>query len=194
MQDSYSLSTFDVPRILVVSSVYSLPFGRGERFGAHWNRWVDALLGGYQFNGIFTTSKGTPLAFSANNVANIFNPGERPNWNGKNASIGGRVENKLTKYFNTADFSQPATYTFGNMSRTSGYLRNPGAINLDASIFKQFTVTGKVKLELRGEAFNLSNTPVFSGPDVGVSDTTFGTITSQANSPREIQVAAKILF
>ncbi|HEY1742575.1 MAG TPA: TonB-dependent receptor [Granulicella sp.] len=194
MQDSYSLSTFDVPRILVVSSVYSLPFGRGERFGANWNRWVDALLGGYQFNGIFTTSKGTPLAFSANNVANIFNPGERPNWNGQNASIGGSVKNKLTKYFNTADFSQPATYHFGNMSRTSGYLRNPGAINLDASIFKQFALTGKIKLELRCEAFNVSNTPVFSGPDVGVSDTTFGTITSQANAPREVQIAAKILF
>jgi hypothetical protein len=194
MQDSYSLSTFDVPRILVVSGVYSLPFGRGERFGANWNRWIDALLGGYQFNGIFTTSKGTPLAFSANNVANIFNPGERPNWNGQNASIGGSVKNKLTKYFNTADFSQPATYTFGNMSRTSGTLRNPGAINLDASIFKQFAVTGKIKLELRCEAFNVSNTPVFSGPDVGVSDTTFGAITSQANTPREVQIAAKILF
>ena len=194
MQDSYSLSTFDVPRNLVVSGVYSLPFGRGERFGANWNRLVDALFGGYQLNGIFTTSKGTPLAFSASNVANIFNPNERPNWNGQNATIGGRVQDKLKEYFNIADFSQPATYTFGNMSRTSGYLRNPGAINLDVSLFKQFAMTEKVKLELRGEAFNVSNTPVFSGPDVGVSDANFGGITSQANSPRDIQIAAKILF
>jgi hypothetical protein len=194
MQDSYSLSTFDVSRNLVVSGIYSLPFGRGERFGAHWNRLVDALLGGYQFNGIFSAHNGTPLAFSANNVANIFNPGERPNWNGQNASLGGSVESRLNKYFNTANFSQPAIYTFGNMSRTSGYLRNPGLINLDASLFKQFAVTEKIKLELRGEVFNVSNTPAFSGPDVGVSDATFGAITSQANSPRQIQVAAKILF
>jgi outer membrane receptor protein involved in Fe transport len=194
MQDSYALSTFDISRNLVINGVYSLPFGRGERFGAHWNRLVNALLGGYQVNGIFSAHNGTPLAFSANNVANIFNPGERPNWNGRNAAIGGRVENKLAKYFNTADFSQPATYTFGNMSRTSGTLRNPGLINLDASVFKQFAVAGRVRLELRAEAFNISNTPAFSGPDTGVTDATFGVITSQANSPRQVQIAAKILF
>ena len=194
MQDSYSLSSFDVSRNLVVSGVYSLPFGRGERFGANWNRLVDTLLGGYQLNGIVSAHNGTPLAFSANNVANIFNPGERPNSNGQNASLGGSVESRLQKYFKTANFSQPATYTFGNMSRTSGYLRNPGLQNLDISLFKQFAVTERVKAVLRGEAFNAFNTPAFSGPNTSVSDPNFGVITSQANSPRQLQVALKILF
>ncbi len=194
-QDSYSLSTFDISRNLVVSGVYSLPFGHGERFGNNWNRVVDAILGGYQFNGIFSAHNGTPLAFSASNVANIFNPGERPNWNGQNASLGGSVESRLNKYFNTAAFSQPATYTFGNMSRTSGYLRNPGLRNLDISLFKQFSVTERFKAVLRGEAFNAFNTPAFSGPDTNVSSATFGgNISSQVNSPRQIQVALKILF
>jgi len=192
--DSYSLSTFDVSRNLVVSGVYSLPFGRGQQFGAHWNRLVDALLGGYQLNGIFSAHNGNPLAFSATNVANIFNPGERPNYNGQNAKLGGSVESRLTKYFNTANFSQPATYTFGNMSRTSSYLRSPGLRNLDISLFKQFAVTEQVKAELRGEAFNAFNTPAFSAPDTGVSDATFGQITSQSNASRQIQVALKILF
>ncbi len=194
VDDSYSLSTFDVSRALVFSGVYSLPFGRGQRFGSQWNRFVDALLGGYQLNGIFSAQTGTPLAFSANNVANIFNPGERPNSNGQNATLGGRVENRLNKYFNTADFSQPEIYTFGNMSRTSGYLRNPGSRNLDVSLFKQFAVTEKIKTELRGEAFNAFNTPVFAGPNTGVSSATFGEVTSQSNSPRQIQIALKILF
>jgi hypothetical protein len=194
MQDSYSLSSFDISRNLVASGVYSLPFGRGERFGARWNRGLDTLLGGYQLNGIFSVHNGTPLAFSANNVANIFNPGERPNSNGQNASLGGSVESRLSKYFNTANFSQPATYTFGQMSRTSGYLRNPGLRNLDVSLFKQFAVTERAKAVLRGEAFNVFNTPAFSGPDTGVSSATFGVITSQANSPRQLQVALKILF
>lgn len=194
MQDSYSLSTFDISRNLVVSGVYSLPFGRHERFGANWNRLTDIFLGGYQINGIVTAHNGTPLAFSANNVANIFNPGERPNSNGQNASLGGSVESRLNKYFNTVDFSQPATYTFGNMSRTSGYLRNPGLKNLDVSITKQFAITERLRTELRGEAFNAFNTPAFSGPDTGVSDSTFGVITSQSNSPRQIQLALKILF
>lgn len=193
-QDSYSLSTFDVSRNLVISGVYSLPFGHGQRFGAHWNSFVDAVLGGYQINGIFTAHTGTPLAFSASNVANILNPGERPNWNGKDPRKGGRIEDKLNAYFDTTDFSQPATYTFGNMSRTHGYLRGPGLRNFDLSIFKQFPVWDTLKAELRGEAFNAFNTPQFGNPDTGVTDGTFGVISSQVNSPRQIQVAIKLLF
>jgi hypothetical protein len=193
-QDSYSLSTFDVSRNLVVSAVYSLPFGRNQRFGSSWGRVTDALLGGYQVNGIVTVHNGLPLAFSASNVANVLNPGERPNSNGQNANLGGRVEDRLNKYFNTSDFSQPATYTFGNMSRTSGYLRAPDLRNFDLSLFKQFALTERIKTELRGEAFNAFNTPSFSGPDTGVTDATFGVISAQANSPRQLQIALKILF
>jgi hypothetical protein len=127
-------------------------------------------------------------------LANILNPGERPNSNGQNARLGGSVAKRLDKYFNTADFSQPAIYTFGNVSRTSGYLRTPGSRNFDLSLFKQFAVTEKVKTELRGEAFNAFNTPQFAGPDTGVSDPTFGVISSQTNSPRQLQIALKILF
>ncbi|AEU36862.1 TonB-dependent receptor [Granulicella mallensis] len=194
MQDSYAPSTFDIPKNLVVSAVYSLPFGRGERFGSNWNRLVDAIFGGYQVNGIYSAHNGTPIALSASNVANIFNPGERPNYNGQDPKLPGRVEDKLKKYFNTSSFSQPATYTFGNTARTLGYLRNPGLTNLDISVFKQFSMVDGIKTEIRGEAFNAFNTPAFSGPDAGVTDGTFGQITSQANTPREIQVAVKILF
>jgi hypothetical protein len=193
-QDSYALSTFDIPRNLVISGVYSLPFGHGQRFGAHWNGFVDAILGGYQVNGIFTAHKGTPLAFSASNVANILNPGERPNWDGKDPRKPGRVEDKLNAYFVMADFSQPATYTFGNLSRTHGYLRGPGLRNFDLSVFKQFTIWERLKAELRAEAFNAFNTPQFSNPDTGVTNGTFGVISSQANSPRQIQIALKLLF
>jgi hypothetical protein len=193
-QDSYSLSTFDVSRNLVLSGVYSLPFGRGRHFGGSWNRWMDAILGGYQLNGILSAHNGNPLAFSASNVANILNPGERPNYNGQDASIGGRVEDRLSRYFRTPNFSQPATYTFGNMSRTSGNLRSPGLRNLDFSIFKQFTVSDYIKTELRAEAFNAFNTPQFGVPDTNVSSGTFGVVSTQINTPRQIQLAAKILF
>jgi hypothetical protein len=193
-QDSYSLSTFDISRNLVISGVYNLPLGRGQRFGSHWNGFVDAIFGGYQINGIFSAHDGTPLALSASNVANILNPGERPNWNGQNPRKPGRVEDKLNGYFVTTDFSQPAIYTFGNMSRTHGYLRGPGLRNFDLSAFKQFEVVGRLRAELRGEAFNAFNTPQFSNPDTGVTDGTFGVISSQANSPRQVQVALKLLF
>jgi hypothetical protein len=194
IQDLYGLSTTDVSRNFVGSFVYTLPFGHGERFGSGWNRYVNAMLGGYQINGIVTAQTGTPLAFSATNVASIFNPGERPNWNGQDAKLSGRVESRLKKYFNTAAFSQPAVYTFGNMSGTSGYLRNPGVANLDFSGFKTFALSETFKLELHAEAFNILNRPVFGPPNTSVSSSSFGTISSQINVPRQIQLAAKILF
>jgi hypothetical protein len=78
----WSLSTFDVSRRLVASFVYNVPFGKGKQFGAHWNRAVDSVLGGWRANGIITMQTGIPLALSASNVGNIFNAGERPNNNG----------------------------------------------------------------------------------------------------------------
>jgi hypothetical protein len=194
IQDSYGVSAMDVSRNLVTSFVYALPFGSGQHFGSSWTRFVNAVLGGYQLSGIFTAHTGNPLAFSATNVANIFNPGERPNWNGQNASLPGRVESRLREAFNIADFTQPATYTFGNMSSTSGYLRSPGYRNLDVSLIKSFTLFKESKLELHGEAFNSFNTPQFGPPNTAVTSSSFGIISTQINSPREIQLAAKFLF
>jgi hypothetical protein len=80
------------------------------------------------------------------------------------------------------------------MSRTHGYLRGPGLRNFDLSAFKQFALVDRLRLEFRAEAFNAFNTPQFSGPDTGVTDGTFGVISAQANSPRQIQFALKLLF
>ena len=193
-QDSYGLSTMDVSKNFVTSFVYALPFGHGQQWGSSWNRFTDALLGGYQVSGIFTAHTGNPLAFSASNVADIFNPGERPNWNGQNARLSGSVESRLSKYFNTADFSQPATYTYGNMSSTSGYLRSPGYRDLDVSLMKSFTLVRESRLEFHAEAYNAFNTPQFGPPNTSVTSSSFGVIGSQINSPRQIQLAAKVLF
>jgi len=76
--DDWSLSTADVSSRFVFSGVYSLPFGRGRRFGHGLNKWADLVAGGWQANAIVTFQTGVPLALSATNVANIFNPGERP--------------------------------------------------------------------------------------------------------------------
>jgi len=135
-KDLYGVSNADVNRILVVSGVYQLPFGHGQAFGSHWNRFMEAVFGGYQVNGIFSAHTGNPLSISASNVARLLNPGEQPNWNGQYSKVPGRVENKLglfglPKYFVTTNFSQPANYTFGNMAATSGYLRGPGLRNVD---------------------------------------------------------------
>jgi hypothetical protein len=189
-----SLSTADVSKRLVISGVYSLPFGHKQRFGANWNGITDALLGGWQANAIITAQTGLPLALSASNVANIFNPGERPNNNGQNGALGGSVESRLNGYFDTSVFSQPAPYTLGNVSRTLPNIRAPGIRNFDLSVFKNFALTERFSLEFRAESFNAFNTPQFSAPNTTVSSSSFGVISSQANAPRQNQFALKLLF
>jgi hypothetical protein len=192
--DDWSISTADVSSRFVGSVVYSLPFGRKKQFGSGWNRFTDALLGGWQTNAILTLQTGQPLALSASNVANIFNPGERPNNNGHSAALSGRVEDRLNRYFDTSVFSQPSPYTLGNVARTLPDVRNPSTRNIDLSLFKSFTVTEKLRIEYRAEAFNAFNTPVFSGPNGAVNSSAFGVISAQANSPRQVQMALKLLF
>ncbi len=190
----WSLSTFDVSRRFVASLTYNLPFGHGRQLGAGWNTIENGFLGGWQMNGIFTWQNGNPLALSATNVANIFNPGERPNTTGQNASLGGSVETRLSHYFNTSVFSQPLPYTLGNVTRTLSDVRTPPLRNLDLSVFKNFHAGEHLTAEFRVEAFNAFNTPAFAGPNTTVSSSSFGVITAQANAPRQLQLGLKLLF
>ena len=85
-------------------------------------------------------------------------------------------------------------FHFRNHGAKPSDLRNQGAKNVDFSLFKRFPVTERVRLEFRGEAFNLMNTPLFAAPGTTVNTPTFGVVTTQENSPRQVQLGLKILF
>jgi hypothetical protein len=198
-QDSYNirgdrgLSTIDIAHRFVISYLYELPFGKGRKFGANAPGLLDAIIGGWQFNGISTFQSGTPLTITANNTAGLFNPLTRPNTNGKDPRLNGKVDERLNKYFDTSVYSQPAAFTFGNVGPTVN-LRNDGTRNFDLSLFKQFAPLEKMRVQFRVEALNAFNTPRFGSPTTSVTSTTFGQITSQANSPRQLQFGLKLLW
>jgi hypothetical protein len=73
-------------------------------------------------------------------------------------------------------------------------LRSDRFKNLDLSLFKQFPITESKRLEFRFETFNLTNTPVWNVPDVNISDAAFGTISSTANTARQLQFGLKLYF
>jgi hypothetical protein len=100
----------------------------------------------------------------------------------------------LQQLFNTSVFSQPDAFTFGTTGRTLPDVRSPGIVNFDFSLLKKFRLTERVKLEFRPEFFNLFNTPQFGLPGTSFGTAQFGVISSQANSPRQIQFGAKILY
>ncbi len=199
-QDSYNiradraLSDIDVSHRAVIMGVYELPFGRGRHWGRDWSRLLDIAAGQWQVNGLVTLSAGTPIGISASNNAGIFNQAIRANSNGKSGKLTGPVQERLSAYFDKSVYSQPAAFTFGNMGPRLPDIRNDGMYNFDLSLFKDFQVVERVKLQFRAEALNAFNTPRFSGPDTSVTSSSFGVISSQANAPRQVQLGLKALF
>jgi hypothetical protein len=93
-------------------------------------------------------------------------------------------------------FSQPPAYTFGNTSRTLPDVRGPGQRNTDLSFFKNtyFGAENKLNLQYRLEMFNAFNTPQFATPGAQFGSGSFGVISSTAISPRQIQMALKLIW
>jgi hypothetical protein len=91
-------------------------------------------------------------------------------------------------------FTQPAPFTFGNVSRALPDVRAPGLRNLDFSLFKSLMVTERARVQFRAEAFNLFNHPLFGGPGVVFGNANFGVITTQVNTPRQLQMALRLDF
>ena len=74
-------------------------------------------------------------------------------------------------------------------------MRGPGGFNLDLSLFRNFPVTERVQLQLRGEGFNTTNTPHFDNPAANVSTaSTFGTISSAGQGGRVFRLALHVAF
>jgi hypothetical protein len=199
-QDSYNIladravTSYDITHRFVVGYIYELPFGRGRRFGANAQRAVNWALGGWQINGITTLQSGTPLAISASNTSGLGNPTERANNNGHSATLSGDVHGRLNRYFDTSVFSQPAPFTLGSVAGYLGDLRSPYTNNTDLSVFKEFFPREYMRVQFRAEFLNSFNRVQFSAPNTSVTSTSFGVISSQANSPRQIQFGLKIIF
>jgi len=192
---SRSVSSVHVPQRLVFSGVYEVPFGRGRQFGNGMSRWADLIAGGWQLNGIWTLQSGSTLGISATNQAGIFTEAIRANNNGRSAAQSGDAHARLDRWFDTTVFSQPAAFTLGNVSPLIADLRGHYINNLDASIFKQFSLTEKFRLQFRAEAFNSLNRVRFGNPNTTVTaGANFGRVTTQTNDPRQMQFGLKLLW
>lgn len=189
----------NVPHRLVVSGLFELPIGKGKKLDFK-NGVANNILGNWQLNTITTIVQGTPLVVrGANNgLAN------RPDWVGSLELPSGFVDanpQRGVQWFNTAAFLNPALYTFGNTPRAISQFRNPGAVIIDLSVFKNFVITERLKLQFRAEAFNAPNhvnlgTPNSSfgaGTNGQNNNDAFGRITT-SRDPRNMQLGLKLIF
>ena len=88
----------------------------------------------------------------------------------------------------------PLSFQLGNVPRLTGNLRAPGNRNLDFSMMKMFPIHERLTLQFRAEAFNVLNQVVFAAPNTTVGSASFGIIGGQGNTPRNVQLALKLLW
>jgi hypothetical protein len=188
----------DQTHVLITSWSYDLPFGRGKAFLGGAGRVWNALVGGWAFNAIQTYRSGTTIAVGGGPALPLFGGGNRPNWvsaDVRSPVSMGSFDPARDRYLNITAFSQPPLFTIGNAPPRMPHVRTPAFLNEDFSIFKNVRFTEALALQLRGEFYNVMNRVVFGGPAANVNNpATFGIIASQANTPRLIQLGAKIIF
>jgi hypothetical protein len=195
-----AVATYDTPNYLALNGNWSLPVGKGQSF-LNRGRWANAIVGGWQLNGILNLHSGAPLGLTTQ-TNTLYNYGaygyasnvERPNYVGGNVYTSGSVASRVNDYFNVSAFGLPAPFTYGNTGRLLPYLRGPGAVQLDMSLFKEIPIHERMHVQFRAEVFNLLNHPQFDNPNTVIGSPQAGVISNQVNSSRDIQLALKLLF
>ena len=193
---------FDVPHNFVTSYIWELPFGKGRIFFSRAPRAVDAVIGGWQWQGINTLQSGVPYTVTINtDRANTGQGGQRPD------SLAPAVQPKDLNcwYFTTANpacrallpsqvdtFALPAQFTYGNLGRNT--LRGDRLVQLDMSLIKGFKLSESRSFEFRAQVFNLTNTASFAAPSGNENLATGGQVTATRNQPRLYEFGLKFSF
>jgi hypothetical protein len=197
---NYALAGFDRTHNFELSSTYELPFGKSQRFLNHGV--AAAIVGGWQLNGILSCMSGNPFTVSSS-ATSLNAPGNSQTANQVVANVqilGGHGPN--SPYFDPNAFLPVTTATFGNSGRD--ILFGPGFFNLDASLYRTFTIRERFKLQFRAEAFGLTNTPQFANPSATVSNATFANgvatnlngydVITSSTGERQLRFALKLTF
>jgi Carboxypeptidase regulatory-like domain/TonB dependent receptor len=228
----YGLANFDIRNVVHISGGYELPFGKNKRFMGSSGRVSNALLGGWSVNWVTTLQGGQPITLgcptntgAGTNCYDLEVPGQ-------SQDLGLHIDSndRLSWYGNPKAFAQPCALggapgalvpipnqpvgcvPLNGFAALGGGLvstRSPGFHRLDFSLFKDFQLTERFRLQFRSEFFNILNHPNFNAPNfsgngvVGVSgsgdftNTNFGEIGSTRDAPydpRQIQFALKLYF
>jgi hypothetical protein len=173
----------DRPYRLVGNTTYDLPFGKGRSMLKDANRLLDAAVGGWNINVIYTLQPGTPLAWG-----NVIYLGGPLNLNPHH--VDGAFD--ITQ-FNRVSSQQLASNLRVLPTRFAN-LRQDGVNQLDFSIIKSIRIWEKLAMTYRCEFFNSTNRAIFNAPDLTPTSSTFGKILGQANQPRRIQMALRLVF
>jgi hypothetical protein len=209
----YRISQYDHPTHAVIVVSDELPFGRGRHFGANAPRWLDLPLGGWNLASSWYYQQGAPLSWG--NLTPVAGQavGLNPRMATENGSYSSTCPALNVNAFQNGTSTLPGT-NCGNPNTTLNIqpsnnlrtfpsqfsnLRADAWNDWDASLMKNFNITehGGTYFQLRLDAFNVNNRPVFSTPNLSASSSGFGQILGTANAnngARFLQVGAKLSF
>jgi hypothetical protein len=200
----HSISANDATHRLVFAAIANVPVGRGLWIGKDMNRILDGFVGGWSISTVVTFQSGQPLAFSTNGTSDgLFLDGnQRPNLTCSQLSSGISYHQAAAtgqSVFNANCFAFPGDEVPGDAPRYIATLRTDGIHNSDLSFSKEFKIREGMLIQIRGEFFNFTNTPRFAAPNTTVSDlltanSSFGQVTSTANTPRHTQFGIRFQF
>ncbi len=224
-------ATFDIRNVAHLSGGYELPFGKGRKYMANASKLQNAILGGYSVNYLVTLQGGQPITIgcpsgttSGTNCNSFLLPGQNPQLGLQLRNVNG----KLGKFYfgNPAAFQQPCQLGAngpipnsptgcipltgaGALGGKPGTVPGPGFNRFDFSLFKDFNITERYRLQFRSEFFNILNHPNFNAPGFGgngvvaignslnFNSSAFGQIGSTRDAPydpRQIQFALKLYY
>ncbi len=197
-----AVAGFDRPHNLQIFGVYELPFGKGKRWAAEG--WAAYVFGGWQLNGVYSAVSGVPFTIGSS-AASLNSPGNTQTADQVKAQVDKPKQvGRGTSWFDPYAFMPVTAVRFGNVGRNN--MRGPGVSNLDASLFRDFQLVEKLKMQFRMEVFNVTNTPAFGNPGTDASAATraadgtitnlnnYSSVTSAAATERQIRLALKLIF
>ena len=213
MAFDYGLADFDIRNVFHFSGGYELPFGKGKHFMSDASGAMDKIVGGWAIVWSTTLQDGQPINFNCPS-GTASNLGCSDLYTGQPLKLGLHTDaNGLLSWMgNPGAFAQPAACTAGGSPTCLGGVTQfpgPGFHRLDFSLFKNFQLNERMRLEFRSEFFNIFNHPNFNAPGFGgngvvaISGSTdftnnhFGEIGSTRDEPydpRQIQLALKLYF
>jgi hypothetical protein len=182
---NWAPSDFDRRHRFIASWVWQLPFSG--------SRWTD----GWQLSGVATLQSGRPFTITDEDFSGFLYASQSPRPSlapGKGLSdqtTPGSVSERVDAYLDRSAFVSSGAQ-FGTLPRNS--VVGPAQRRLDASLAKITTLAGRTSLELRLEAYNVTNTPSFRNPESDLSSSNFGQITETRGGPRVLQLGAKLRF
>lgn len=194
-----ALSSLDRTRSLGLGWVWDLPFGKNRPFFSG-NRAVSMLLAGFQVNGILKVADGLPFTITQRST-NLILSAQRPDVIDP-SKLSGRVKepsfNGSSRRWLIAPtdpgfpFVQSGPTAIGNLGRNTS--REPGFVNLNLSIFREFRLSERFKLQFRGEGYNALNHVNYREPaNTEITNANFGLI-NQAATARQVQLGLRLSF